>query len=202
VPPVRTLRGSTATGGRGGRDADVTRQVGLVEQVCGTPGAGAQEPLEVAKASDIGERADVALQVRGDVRIGEGRRVNLRVGVQLGEAAAHHGRFEAGQRTGPEDLQEGQRLEFEAVRPASQRLGDAPHEGELLGPGEQELSVSRACGIHGDFQVAEQGRRVLHLVQDDRRRVTPEKGGGFPFSLFGFGRQVQGHEAVPGKQPP
>ena len=64
-----------------GRDADVAREIGLVEEVGRAKRARAQEPLEIAQAADVGERAHVALEVGREVGVVEGDAVDVGIGV-------------------------------------------------------------------------------------------------------------------------
>ena len=69
--------------GRRRRDADVAREVGLVQQVGRAERARAQEALEVAQAADVGERPDVAFEIGRQVRGVERHGVDVGGGVLI-----------------------------------------------------------------------------------------------------------------------
>ena len=79
------------------------------------------------------------------------------------------------------NLGKGEGFQFHDVGPACQRFGNVLHQGELLRTSKQELPVARAVGIHGHLEVPEQAGRILHLVNDDGRRMTLEKSAPVPF---------------------
>src|SRR5260370_36685534 len=81
---------------RGRRNPDVACQICFVQQVGGTECAGAQESLEVPQAAHVGQRPYIALEVRSKVRVVEGYRINVWVGVQLRETTAHNSCFDLG----------------------------------------------------------------------------------------------------------
>jgi hypothetical protein len=58
------------------------------------------------------------------------------------------------------------------------------------------LPIARTIGIHGHLEVPKQAGRILHFVNDDRRRVTLEETAWLLFGLFSFGREVQGYERI------
>ena len=55
-------------------------------------------------------------------------------------------------------------------------------------------------GVDGHLQVPEQPRRVLHFVDDDRRRMRREKTLRVGFGLLGHAGQVQTDQPVFGEQ--
>jgi hypothetical protein len=57
-------------------------------------------------------------------------------------------------------------------------------------------------GIHHHLQLPEEGRRVLHLVQNDRRAMPLQEEGGILLRLLGLAQQVEGDKAVVRKEPP
>jgi len=62
--------------------------------------------------------------------------------------------------------------------PASQGLGDPLQEEQVLGAGQEVLAPFLALVVNALFEVWQQIRGILNLVEDDRGRMQLEKGPG------------------------
>jgi hypothetical protein len=51
-------------------------------------------------------------------------------------------------------------------------------------------------GIDRHLEVPKQARRILDLINEDRRRMTLEKSARFLFSLLGFSGEVEGDKRM------
>ena len=164
--------------------------------------AARRKRLEVAQARDLQELPQVPLQVGRHVGPEEALRVDVPVLVQLRKAAPHQELLGAQIRMRRLRLGERQRLELEDRGAARQRVGDRFHQAERLRAGEEEGAVAPALAIDRRLQVPEQAGRILHLVQDDGRRVPREKGVRVALGLLRLARQVERHESVIREEPP
>jgi hypothetical protein len=79
---------------RDNSNANVPIQVGFVQKIRGTEGAGAQKSLKVPQTADVEKSADIAFEIGCQVRVIERYQVDIRVGVELWEAAPHDGCFD------------------------------------------------------------------------------------------------------------
>ena len=181
--------------------AGVAREVRAVEQLRGTQRRHPQKALEVPQVRHLEDLAEVSFQVRRHVRAVEPFRVDLQVLVQLGEAAPHHELVGGEARAGGLRFGERERFEGDDRGAAGQRVGNRLHEAERLRPGEQEGAAAPAFAVHRRLQMPEEPGRVLHLVDDHRRRMAREKGARVAFRLLRLARQVEGDEGVAGEQP-
>src|ERR1700728_2441675 len=177
-------------------NSDIARQICFVQQVGRTQRAGAQKSLKVPQTSNIGEGAHIAFEIRCEIGIVESHRINVQVGVELREPAAHDGCCDPGLRDCSLNLGIGKGFKFHDVRPTRKRFGNVLHQGELLRTRKQELSVARTVCIYGDLEVPEQPRRVLNLINEHGRRMTLEKSARFLFSLFSFSGEIEGDKGM------
>ena len=142
--------------------------------------------------------SDVTLEVRGEVGALKGQ------GASMSGFARSSGNPPMTMASGseisgsrPPDLGERQRFELGDCRRAPRGDSDiAFHQRELLGAGKQELAVSIAMGVDQDLDVPQNARCILHLVDDDRGRVSSEKRLGLLLGLLGLGGKVERHESV------
>ena len=88
------------------------------------------------------------------------------------------------------------RGQFHDVGPARQRFRNVLNQSELLRPGKHELSISRAVGIDRCLEMSKKAWGILHLVDDDGRRMTLKEARRLLFDLLRFGWEVKGHERV------
>ena len=84
------------------------------------------------------------------------------------------------------------------VRPSSD---ECPHRGPMCLRAE-ESSCPSSVGVNGHLQMAEQFRSVLHLIDDERRRVISQKLFGVEIGLFRRAWQVEADVGVVGKRLP
>ena len=82
-----------------------------------------------------------------------------------------------------------------------QAFGDALHQRELLGPGDQLAARFGAVSIDVGFDVAQQGRGILNLVDDEGRCMFDQERFARQLGRFGHGGDVERHVAVPQKSP-
>jgi hypothetical protein len=75
----------------GGSDAYISRQISLVQQVCGTEGTSAQKALEIPQAAHVGQRPHVAFQIGGEIRVGSAARISAKDSVSDSAMSARPG---------------------------------------------------------------------------------------------------------------
>ena len=196
----RLQRRQPGTGG-GAADTDIAGEVGAIEELRGAQRRGAQEALVVAQARYLEKLPEVALQVRRHVGPKESFRFDVHVLVKLGEAATHQELLDGEMRMRGRSFRERERLQLHDAGASRQRVGDRLHEAERLRAGEEEGPSAPAVAIDGRLQVAEEARRVLHLVDDDGWRISRKKGSGVALGLLRLAREIQRDERVVREQP-
>ena len=196
VDDARSLQhGHPALGGVH-RDAGILGHAAVIEQFCTARRHGHHEACEIRRAADVGQLAHVALDVGGHV----GCVIDIpvhRLLVQAWHVATMDGLpdvrtgLQAGFAllqvviSGNETLRERHTMDFPQRQTrqiqhgdtACQALAHVLHEPEGLRAGQQVTAIVLSP-VDVQFQQREQGRHVLHLVQDQAvGMVAQEKGG-------------------------
>ena len=168
-------------------DAAVVAEAGEVEQLADAASAEQNEQAERFEVADLGERANVALQVGLEVQRRPLERIQAAVVNRRVEPA--HGVRRPGSRSGLRgrggshllgvaqrpalQLGQGEGQQMGDVDAPGQALGDALQQQEVLRTGEHELA-GRAAFVRRHLHIGEEVRHLLHFVQNHRaRRSAP-----------------------------
>ena len=95
----------------------MSRQFGLVQYLPGTDRARPEKPLEVPQVGHVDDSPQIAFDIGGHVGTEEREPLDIRPGVEFGQAAAKDDLFQGQIWTAHGDFAEGQRLEFERRPP-------------------------------------------------------------------------------------
>ena len=162
-------------GSRRSADADITGEIGAIQELRRAECRGPQETLVVPQACNLEELAEVPFEIGRHVGTEKTLGVDIEILVELGKPAPHEKRLNAEVRMGRTGFGKRERFELDDGGAPRQRIGDRLHESERLRAGQEEGARASAVAIDRRLQVAKEAGRVLHLVDDDGRRMPSKK---------------------------